>query len=180
MPSEGDRQHLAQLEARLATFDRAVATRSLDDYAEAARRRALLAELGELGLLAEPLWADKAAILRELQLSTLSSWTEAAQKLATYYAGPARALYVRKPPPAELASAPLSIDWARRVQAAPGFELHDWWASCESAFLGLPKPAGTRGTMWLSQGGVRAQLAWREENEGRAALYDASVQVRGE
>jgi hypothetical protein len=172
--NEGDRVFLAGLEPRVAAFDDAVRARALDEATESARRRLLLAQLAEGGLLDEALLVEKLYWLRAFAFPALARVAAAALELWAYHRSPERRRIVGRDPPGELVSGALSLDWATAAaDPPPGFSRLEWWAVAERellAFAGLP-PA--RGKLHLSQGPIRAELRYRPEDGTRLALYEA-------
>jgi hypothetical protein len=178
-PSAADRQLVEALEPRVAAFDELVRVGELGAPRESARRKLILAELREAGVLDEPRLDRKIEVLGELGLAHLASLATAARLLAAYYAGPERARFVRHPAPASIHTAALSLDWARSVTAGPeGLELFVWWTICEDAFLGAADTGAERGAIVVVQGPIAAELAWRWEDGARRTLYAARPRER--
>jgi len=174
--SHGDRRLGEQLEARLASFEAALATGELDDARASARRRIILAELRAAALLDEPLLDRKIEVLGELGLTRLGSYAAAARDLLAYYASSERARYARHPPPRTIHEGVLSLDWARSVKPPPGIAQYSVWCVCEDSFRSSP-PTEDSGRKVLGVGRLRAWLYWRVEDGTRRMLYAASLTV---
>ncbi|GMU59051.1 MAG: hypothetical protein AMXMBFR34_08140 [Myxococcaceae bacterium] len=179
VPSAGDLQFAQALEARVASLDEAVRTNALSDVAASARRSAVLAELRAAALLDEPLLAHKAEVLDARGFPRLARCARAALALTEYYASPERELELKEQPSTKLHDGALSLDWVEAAAVPPaGFTRFGWWAACERALRGADPGDGARGSVFLLQGRIAAQLSWRLEDGRRMTLYGLSMRAR--
>lgn len=176
LASSGDRALAEGLEARWHAFDVDVRARTLDDSVESVRRAALLAETRMAGLFDETLFDARVAYLDECRFPTLTSIAKAGRTLAAYLTSPERQRYIRDAKPSTIRDASLSLDLIRWTEPPPGVPLFAWLSVCEDALTNMPLK-GTRGTVYVGQGGATLAVSWRCEDGARNVAYDASLRT---
>lgn len=184
IPSEGDRSFMTDLDRRSHALFDAMAAGDLDEPAASARRRVLLAELEEAGVLDEARLIDKIYWLRTWGLGAMVPLAEAARDLWGYLRSEVRRVQVgaSEPPPARLLEARISLDWMRAPPPVPrGWDAFSWLALGERLLIRhAPPPAVASGRILVVQGTVRAELLWRREDGERAVLHGALLAGGGQ
>ena len=167
---------LQELEARAATL----ATVEQDEQTleaaatASAKRRFLLLELNEAGLLSELPSQDLRQQLEQLQSPNLLAYYTAAMELNAYLRSQERKKYFFDAKQEPIVGAPVSLDWFRLQVATPeAYSRYDWLAFCESVFR-MNHYTGGGGEIYTHLGNQWYRLRWRTDDGVTPALLSAA------
>jgi hypothetical protein len=164
----GRAEELARLETRARELD------AMTDPAEAAaRRRTLLIELDDAGVLSgRPEVADE---LTELQLPALLSYQRAARHLLDYLVSPERDALVPDAVAEAVLGARVSVDFFREGPRVPPGRTEQGWAALGEAMLVAATPGPTvEGRFYSQWDGRWYDVRWRRDDGNTPALLDLS------
>lgn len=167
-PHPDEEAALRALEPRAAALDALAALRGDLEHAAtvAAKRRFLLVEIEEYGILTGPMGLHRAAWLERWGLPTLLAYQRAVVDIGRYWASAPRRARVGPPPlvPSVLGTG-VSPDWFRLPgPTPPGWDPDDWLAFCERALLDADLGDAYEGEIFIHQSGGRFSIRWRRDD----------------
>jgi hypothetical protein len=171
---------MVELDEMAVALDTAQASaKTPDERADVtAKRRILLEELEEAGLLDETREHEKREWLEGWRMPTLRDYVDAALALRRYYASATRATYTLPPPPARLLDGGVSLDWFRLPSPTPADATPDTWlAFCEHV-LHSNELSGVSGEILSKVGRRWYQIRWRRDDGEHPAVVAAAELVR--
>jgi len=178
-PDPSEEATVRALEAHAAQFDRLASTRGdLEHEATiAAKRRFLLAELEQYGMLTGPMGHHRARWLELWHFPTLLGYQRAAISIGEYWSSQARRIRIGPPPVvASVLGANVSVDWFRfPVPTPPEWTGDDWLAFCERSLIDTPEGPGQDGELFVHQNGRRFTIVWRRDDAVHPAVVRASA-----
>ncbi|HAJ63564.1 MAG TPA: hypothetical protein DCP31_33620 [Cyanobacteria bacterium UBA8543] len=171
-----DDDFLRQMEERavvLAALEQGEQT--LETAATAsAKRRFLLIELDDAGLLNESRFEELHQLLVQLQLPMLIAYHQAAMELHAYFRSPQRKRYLPDAEPESILHGSISLDWFRlQVPTPEPYHPYDWLGWCESIFVEKNNLTGGAGDVYIHQGKLRCWLHWRKDDGVTPMLLSA-------
>jgi hypothetical protein len=162
-----DEDWLRELEERAVTL----ATLEQDEQTQgtvataSAKRRFLLLELDEVGLLSESRFQELHQRLEQLHLPMLIAYHTAAMELNAYFRSPERKRYFPDVDAQPILHAPVSLDWFRlHVPAPEVYSPYDWLAFCESVFRMNDNYTRGEGEVYTQLGNQWYRLRWRKDD----------------
>lgn len=172
-----DEDWLRELEERAVTL----ATLEQDEQTQetvataSAKRRFLLVELDEVGLLSESRFQELHQRLEQLHLPMLIAYHTAAMQLNAYFRSPERKRYFPDVDTQPILHAPVSLDWFRlHVPAPEAYSPYDWLAFCESVFRMNDNYTEGEGEVYTQLGNQWYRLRWRKDDGVTPVLLSAA------
>jgi len=182
-PHPDEQGWLVELEARAAEFDKLTRGASDLDPSVAARRRLLLFELEEYGLLTFHAGEHRATWLERWRLPTLLGYQQATLAIRRYWDTLARLNRIDSPPSVptllsvrSVLGAAVSVDWFRGAVPTPsGWDADDWLAFCERSLQDAGLGEHYSGELFIHQGGFRGVIAWRRDDGVHPSVVSARL-----
>lgn len=168
-------RHMEERAVALATLEQGEET--LETAATAsAKRRFLLVELEDAGLLNESHFVHLHQRLEQLQLPMLIAYHQAAMELHAYFRSPQRKQYLPEAVPESIFGGPISLDWFRlQVPTPEQYHPYDWLGWCESIFRERKNLGSGFGHIYIHQGTLRCWLCWRKDDGVTPVLLKAAL-----
>ena len=178
-PAPDEEHAVRQLETRAEAFD-TLASRAVDVgqlAVVAAKRRLLLAELEQYGILTGPAGRHRARWLEAWGLPTLLSYQRAAIAIGVYWSsGPRRERIGPPPVAASVLGASVSVDWFRYPVPTPhDWDADDWLAFCERTLLDSRDDDAQEGEIFVHRNEGRFSIRWRRDDAVHRCVVHATA-----